>query len=103
MADVATAQEGYAAADAGADLVGTTLSGYTESTLDRQGVDFDLIGQLASTLTIPVFAEGRIRTPAQAAEALSRGAWAVVVGGAITRPGAITSGFVTRLAQENPS
>ncbi len=103
MADVATAQEGHCAAEAGADLVGTTLSGYTENTLDRQGVDFDLIEQLASALTIPVFAEGRIGTPAQAAEALNRGAWAVVVGGAITRPGAITAGFVARLAQESPS
>jgi N-acylglucosamine-6-phosphate 2-epimerase len=103
MADVATAEEGHAAAEAGADLVGTTLSGYTENTLDKQGVDFHLIEQLASTLTIPVFAEGRIGTPAQAAEALNRGAWAVVVGGAITRPGAITSGFVARLAQVKPS
>lgn len=99
MADVATADEGCAAAGAGADLVGTTLSGYTENTLDRQGVDFDLVQQLAAALAIPVFAEGRIGTPEQAAQALTRGAWAVVVGGAITRPGAITSGFVARLAE----
>ena len=50
-----------------------------------------------------MFAEGRIGTPDQAAEALARGAWAVVVGGAITRPGAITAGFVERLAERNPA
>ena len=103
MADVATCEEGRAAADAGADLVGTTLSGYTENTLHKEGADFDLIEQLAEALDLPVFAEGRIGTPDQAADALARGAWAVVVGGAITRPGAITSGFVERLAERNPA
>lgn len=102
MADVATCQEGRAAAEAGADLVGTTLSGYTENTLDRQGADLELVQQLAAALDIPVFAEGRIGTPDQAAEALGRGAWAVVVGGAITRPGAITSRFVARLTERHP-
>ncbi|MGV8909849.1 MAG: N-acetylmannosamine-6-phosphate 2-epimerase [Propionicimonas sp.] len=103
MADVATCEEGRAAAEAGADLVGTTLSGYTENTIDRRGADLDLVQHLAAALDIPVFAEGRIGTPDQAAEALRRGAWAVVVGGAITRPGAITSGFVARLAERHPS
>ena len=101
MADVATGEEGRAAADAGADLVGTTLSGYTGDTVDRRSADLDLVARLAATLTVPVLAEGRISTPDQAAEALTRGAWAVVVGGAITRPGAITTGFVARLAEWN--
>lgn len=99
MADVATCAEGRAAQDAGADLVGTTLSGYTEDTLDRRGVDFELVEALAAALDVPVLAEGRIASPDQAAEAVRLGAWAVVVGGAITRPGAITAGFVARLAE----
>ena len=59
-------------------------------------------------LPVPVVAEGRISTPGQAAEALRRGAWTVVVGGAITRPAVITAGFVqavegvARRAEERP-
>lgn len=99
MADVATHAEGLAASRAGADVVGTTLSGYTEHAPARPGPNLDLIERLSTDLDIPVLAEGRIGTPDQAAEALSRGAWAVVVGSAITRPGVITSRFVARLAE----
>jgi N-acylglucosamine-6-phosphate 2-epimerase len=44
-----------------------------------------------------VVAEGRIATPEQARAALDAGAWAVVVGGAITRPQLITARFVAAL------
>ena len=37
-----------------------------------------------------VLVEGRVHTTAQAAEAVRRGAWAVVVGTAITHPTSIT-------------
>ena len=42
---------------------------------------------------IPVLVEGRVHTTAQAAEAMRRGAWAVVVGTAITHPTTITRWF----------
>ena len=42
-------------------------------------------------------AEGRIRTPQQAATALARGAWAVTVGSAITRVEHVTGWFVDAL------
>ena len=35
---------------------------------------------------LPVIGEGRIHYPDQAVKALQTGAWAIVVGGAITRP-----------------
>lgn len=92
MADVATLAEGVAAAAAGADVVSTTLSGYTGGPVP-DGPDLDLVEQLADALEIPVVAEGRISSPEEVAEALRRGAWAVVVGGAITRPGQITARF----------
>lgn len=93
MADVSTLAEGLAAASAGADLVATTLSGYTPHSRHRPGPDLDLVARLAASGAAPVVAEGRYGTPQQAAEALSLGAVAVVVGGAITRPADITARF----------
>ncbi len=97
MADISTLEEGLAAEAAGADLVATTLSGYTPSSVAANGPDFELIRRLARKLNRPLIAEGRIATPDQAAEALACGAFAVVVGSAITRPQWITSRFVERM------
>jgi N-acylglucosamine-6-phosphate 2-epimerase len=97
MADISNLDEGLLAADGGADLVATTLSGYTQYSPQQVGPDFDLLQQLARRLRIPVIAEGRIATPEQAARAIELGAFAVVVGGAITRPQSITQRFVTGL------
>lgn len=95
MADCATYEEAVAAYAAGADLVGTTMSGYTPATADRTGEpDFELVRRLADDLPCPVIAEGRVHTPEQAREMLELGAWAVVVGGAITRPLEIASRFM---------
>lgn len=67
----------------GFDMVGTTLSGYTaEETPDEP--DLALVKSL-SAAGCRVVAEGRYNTPAQAAEAMRCGAWAVTVGSAITR------------------
>jgi N-acylglucosamine-6-phosphate 2-epimerase len=98
MADVSTIEEGEAAQAAGADLVATTLAGYTPYTRRDDGPDLDLVHDLASRLWIPVVAEGRIGTPDQARQAIERGAWAVVVGTAITDPAAIASLFVAEVA-----
>jgi N-acylglucosamine-6-phosphate 2-epimerase len=99
MADVSTFEEGIAAVEAGADAVGTTLSGYTPYTVKTDGPDLDLVGRLAQALDVPVIAEGRIHTPAAAAEAVRRGAHCVVVGTAITHPSSITSWFADAVAQ----
>jgi N-acylglucosamine-6-phosphate 2-epimerase len=99
MADVATIDEGIAAAESGVDIVSTTLSGYTKETQDRPAPDFDLIGTLASRLQVPIAAEGRIHDPSQARKALELGAHCVVVGGAITRPLEIASRFVEAMSQ----
>jgi N-acylglucosamine-6-phosphate 2-epimerase len=96
MADISTAVEAVTALEAGADYVGTTLSGYTAYSPKLEGPDLDLISDLAER-DIKVIAEGRIRTPAEAREALKRGAFAVVVGSAITRPDVITQWFVEAL------
>lgn len=92
MADIATEAEAVAAMAAGCDVVGTTLSGYTGGPVPDQP-DLDLLSRIAA-LGIPVIAEGRIRTPDEAGEAMRRGALAVVVGSAITRPELATEWFV---------
>jgi N-acylglucosamine-6-phosphate 2-epimerase len=92
MADVDTYEAGVAARAAGADLVATTLSGYTGGPVPA-GPDLDLVTRLASTLDCPVVAEGRYATPEQVRAALDAGAHAVVVGTAITNPAAITRRF----------
>lgn len=94
MADAGTLDDGLAAQDAGADLVGTTLSGYTGEPRKINGPDLELVTVLSNRLTVPVLAEGRIHTPAQASAAIDAGAFAVVVGTAITHPATITSWFV---------
>lgn len=98
LADVSTAEEGVAAQAAGADFVSTTLSGYTAYSPQLTGPDLALVRALAERLAVPVLAEGRIHTPADARLALEAGAWAVVVGGAITRPQQITARFVAGMA-----
>ncbi len=97
MADVSTLEEGMTAADLGADLVSTTLSGYTPYSPQQAGPDLALVAALAARLSVPVIAEGRIATPAQARAALEAGAFAVVVGAAITRPQWITTQFVAAM------
>ncbi|MEV8565393.1 putative N-acetylmannosamine-6-phosphate 2-epimerase [Streptomyces sp. NPDC051322] len=99
MADVSTLAEGIAAAAQGADLVSTTLSGYVTGSPQQDGPDLDLVAALADAVDVPVVAEGRIRTPQEATKALARGAHSVVVGTAITAPTALTSKFVSELAQ----
>lgn len=102
LADVATYEEGLAAWQAGADAVSTTLSGYTPQSPRQPGPDFELLRRLVDALPIPVIAEGRIMLPEQAARALEIGAFAVVVGGAITRPQIITQAFVQAITQVKP-
>lgn len=95
MADCATLEEAVAAHAAGADLVGTTMNGYTPQTaVHGEGPNTALVEALVKTLPCPVLAEGRIHTPQQARQMLELGAWAVVVGGAITRPLEIAQRFM---------
>jgi N-acylglucosamine-6-phosphate 2-epimerase len=92
MADVDDFAAGVAARAAGADIVATTLSGYTGGPVPA-GPDLDLVARLAAAVDCPVIAEGRLVTPADARAALDAGAYAVVVGTAITNPAAITRRF----------
>jgi len=96
MADVSTLAEGVAAINAGADIVATTMSGYTPNS--RPAIpytpDFDLLRELAALAAVPVVVEGRVSTPEQMAQCFVLGAHAVCIGGAITSPAGITERFV---------
>ncbi len=96
MADVATLAEGVGAAAAGADVVATTLSGYTPETahLRERGPDLQLIRDLRAAVSVPIIAEGRFHHPEQVAAAFEAGAHTVVVGTAITATGWIAEQFV---------
>lgn len=98
LADISTLEEGIAVEAAGADMVSTTMSGYTDYSPQQREPDLALVAALAQRLRVPLLAEGRYRLPEQAAAALQAGALAVVVGGAITRPQEITRGFVEGIA-----
>ncbi|MES2222522.1 MAG: putative N-acetylmannosamine-6-phosphate 2-epimerase [Acidobacteriota bacterium] len=100
MADISTLEEARAAAKAGADMIGTTLHGYTDQTEQAHGFSWSLLADAIRETGRPVVAEGHIETPEQARQAIVAGAWCVVVGSAITRPGTITTGFVR--AVRNP-
>lgn len=93
MADVSTFDEGVRAWEAGATIVGTTLSGYTPHSSVGEHPDLDLVAELVAA-GIPTIAEGRYQNPEQVRRAFDAGALAVVVGGAITDPIAITRRFV---------
>ncbi|HOW64674.1 MAG TPA: N-acetylmannosamine-6-phosphate 2-epimerase [Candidatus Paceibacterota bacterium] len=98
MADIDSLEEGLLAAKAGADLVGTTLAGYTERAPMTPGPDLKLLRMLVRRIETPVICEGRIHTPADAAMALAAGAFAVVVGTALTNPYEMTRRFVAALS-----
>jgi N-acylglucosamine-6-phosphate 2-epimerase len=93
LADVDSLEAGLAARAAGAAAVATTLAGYTAGSSIAAEPDLELVGALAARLDCPVLAEGRIATPDQARAAFDAGAFAVVVGTAITDPVALTRGF----------
>ncbi len=99
MADVSNVGEGLRAHALGADLVATTLSGYTSDSPRQEDPDLGLVRELSSR-GLRVVAEGRFRTPEQVRRAVELGVWAVVVGTAITNPIAITGWFARAVSGE---
>lgn len=98
MADISTLEEGLNAKDLGADIISTTLAGYTLESANSPAnePDFELLKQLVGQTQLPVVLEGRIWEPEQVNKAFELGAHCVVIGSAITRPQLITKRFVFR-------
>lgn len=91
MADISTIEEGLRADKLGFHYVGTTLIGYTEHSKGMN--NFEVLEALIKNCKAKVIAEGNFDTPEKARMALEKGAYAVVVGSAITRPQLITKKF----------
>lgn len=98
MADISTLEEGLNAKELGADIISTTLAGYTLESANSPAnePDFELLKQLVERTQLPVVLEGRIWEPEQVNKAFELGAHCVVIGSAITRPQLITKRFVFR-------
>ena len=96
MADVATLEEGIMCRLLGADIISTTLSGYTTETEHKktEKPDFDLLERLVKILDCPIILEGRIWELDDIKKAFELCAHSVVIGSAITRPQLITKRFV---------
>lgn len=99
LADISNDAEGINAQKIGFDAVSTTMSGYTPYTPKLKGPDFGLVARMVDRLSIPVFAEGRINTPADLKIAYEVGAYGVIVGSAITRPQVIAKNFIEALPE----
>lgn len=100
MADCDDLDAALVAADLGVDIIGTTLAGYTAARPRTSGPDLELLTELAPRLegsASVLVAEGRVHTPEQARACQEAGAFAVVVGTAITHPTSITRWFCEAL------
>lgn len=97
MADISCTEEALMAQNAGVDIVGSTLVGYTKYT--KGVVPLEELERILKVIDIPVIAEGNIDTPAKVKKALDMGAYSVVVGSIITRPQLITKRFVDAIEE----
>ncbi|MGI5822074.1 MAG: putative N-acetylmannosamine-6-phosphate 2-epimerase [Bacteroidales bacterium] len=98
VADISTLDEAIAAEEMGVDFIATTLAGYTSYSVDSSAASLELVRDVSSAVSIPVLAEGKISSPEHAVACIRVGAWAVVVGSAITRPRLIAKRFAEALA-----
>lgn len=101
MADCATPEEMKAAYDDGADIISTTLAGYTEHREKTAGPDLDCLREgieLIDDEDAFIIGEGRFYDPGDVAHGILAGADAIIAGTAITDPGWITKRFSSLLS-----
>lgn len=99
MADISGVADAREVSRLKPDFLATTLSGYTDETLERPKPDIRLVEALAEEFDIPVIAEGNYWEPEQVVKALEAGAFSVTVGSVITRPQLITKRFTSYLEE----
>ena len=94
MADCSNIKDAIIALDNGANIIASTLSGYTNNKSAPKNPDFKLLNLFIKKFNVPVIAEGRFNNPILYKRAISMGAHAVVVGTALNRIELITKSFI---------
>jgi N-acylglucosamine-6-phosphate 2-epimerase len=94
MADCSNEKDAIVALDNGADIIATTLSGYTNNKIFPIKPDFKLLKLFIKNFNVPIIAEGRYNNKIFFKRALDIGAHAVVVGTALNRIELITKSFL---------
>ncbi|OKH13810.1 N-acetylmannosamine-6-phosphate 2-epimerase [[Limnothrix rosea] IAM M-220] len=97
MADLDTYENAVLAAKAGADILGTTLYGYTGETGNLTPPGFDLLAKFVQDFDLPIICEGGIGSPGMMLKAFEIGADSVVVGTAITGVDLLAQKFIQAL------
>lgn len=99
FADCDTPDSVRHALEGGADLVSTTLAGYTNDSPRMVGPDLEFLRRAVRLSDVPVLAEGRYVERSQVQAALRIGAVAVVMGGAVNDPVKQTRMFAEAVAR----
>lgn len=101
MADVATVADAIASYEHGADIISTTLHGYTRDTQDiaTDTCDIAFIKKVRKQVPCFLIAEGKLWTREEMKDAIHAGADAVVIGTAINNPKCITERFLQALKE----
>lgn len=97
MADIATMSDAQFAVDQGVDIVATTSARYAYKDEKIPGPPIELIKEITANLRVPVIAEGHFNTSLDCVKAINAGAYAVVVGTALTAPEKVMGEFVQAL------
>ncbi len=97
VADIASLKDLEELGDLRPEFLSTTMSGYTRESQGRAKPDLKLIKELREVTDIKILAEGHYSSGEEAKVALSYGAYAVVIGSAITRPQLITDRIVSEM------
>ncbi len=94
VADIADELDAERVQNLKPDFIATTLCGYTSYTKERDVPNIDLVRKLSKRLVVPIIAEGGYSTLEEVEKAFEYGAYAVVIGTAITRPWLTIKKFV---------
>ncbi len=94
MADVGTIEQGLKALEDGADLVATTMATAPPYGRPEDGPGLRIVRALVKVTHRPVVVEGQVWSPEDLRACFEAGAYAVVIGSAITAPDLITRHFV---------
>lgn len=99
LADIRNEKEAVLALEQGAHLVAPTLYRFNDHPKSIDSPDFEMLAKIVRVTKGNGFVlmEGKINTPEEAIESLYLGAYAVVVGSAITRPHLTTLRFTNKI------